>query len=165
MDPNQQKEQFSDAFIHAAAAAAGFATSKPSVDDDSIDWMIHQTGGKGSIRSPRLELQLKCTGAPDIEAAHLRFDLNVKNYRELIPEDLMVPRILVLVVVPQDAESWLHMTEESLILRNCAYWISLRGLPPKENENTVVVRLPRVQRFDADALSSMMNRIGAGELP
>ena len=60
MDLNQQKEQFSRAYVQAVAAAAGFATYIPDVDDDSIDMGI-AAGGKESRRRPRLELQLKCT--------------------------------------------------------------------------------------------------------
>ena len=54
MDLDMQKEQFSRAYVQAVAACAGFAFSIPSVDDDSVDMSIHQTGGGGTIRSPRL---------------------------------------------------------------------------------------------------------------
>jgi hypothetical protein len=47
MDLNTQKEQFSNAFIVAVAAAAGFTTGQWDVDDDSIDWQIAAAGGRG----------------------------------------------------------------------------------------------------------------------
>jgi hypothetical protein len=165
MDMNRRKEQFSDAFVRAAAAVAGFATSKPSVDDDSVDWVIHQAGGQGAIRSPRLELQLKCTASPDSNEAGFRYHLSLKNYIDLSAGNLMVPRILVLVVVPMDIDNWLRMTDEHLVLRNCAYWASLRGLPQTSNSSSVLVELPRASRFDAKALDRLMTRVGAGEPP
>jgi hypothetical protein len=165
MELNRQKEQFGNAFIHAAAAAAGFATCKPDVDDDSIDWIIHQSGGSGLVHSPRLELQLKCTARPEADAAGFRYALGTKNYRDLIRSDLLVPRILVLVVMPEQVKDWLRMTDDHLILRNCAYWTSLRGLPQTGNASSVVVRFPCAQRFDADALDNLMSRVGSGACP
>jgi hypothetical protein len=165
MDLNQKKEQFSNAFIHAIAAVAGYATAKPSVDDDSIDWTVSQKGGNGALRSPKLDLQLKCTGNPDFDEDNLRFPLVVKNYDELRPDNVQVPRILVVVTVPMDITEWLILDEGSLALRHCAYWLSLRGRPATQNEETVTVHLPRIQRFDPAALAQIMNRIGNGDPP
>ncbi|HVA50431.1 MAG TPA: hypothetical protein VNH11_29045 [Pirellulales bacterium] len=52
MDLDMQKEQFSRAYVQAVSACAGFAWSMPSVDDDSVDMVLHQTGGGGTVRSP-----------------------------------------------------------------------------------------------------------------
>jgi hypothetical protein len=59
VDENLVKEQFSHSFIGAIASIAKFTTYKPSVDDDSIDIGFCKRGGCGTIRSPRLEAQLK----------------------------------------------------------------------------------------------------------
>jgi Domain of unknown function (DUF4365) len=165
MELNRQKEQFGNAFLQAAAAAAGLATCKPGVDEDSVDWIIHQSEGSGIVRSPRLEVQLKCTAHPEGDTAGFRYALGAKNYRDLIRVDLMVPRILVLVVMPERVKDWLHMTDDRCVLRNCAYWASLRGLPRSENISSIVVRFPREQRFDADALGDLMSRVGSGVFP
>src|ERR1035438_9530389 len=92
VDINQKKEQYSNAFVHAAAAVAGFATSKPSVDDDSIDWTISQRGGGGTLRSPKLDVQLKCTEVANFNERCLKYPLPVKNYNELRPDNVQVPR-------------------------------------------------------------------------
>jgi len=165
VDSNKQKEQFSNAFVVAVAAAAGFVTGKWDVDDDSIDWQIAASGGHGTRRSPRLELQLKCTARPSIVDGSIRFPLSAKNYEDLIPENVSVPRILVAVIVPTQVSDWFTLSDESLILRNCAYWVSLRGLEPSENEVSVAVGVPLAQRFDVSALGAIMERVRAGELP
>jgi uncharacterized protein DUF4365 len=165
VDLNAQKEQFSNAFIHAVSAAAGYATSKPGVDDDSIDWQIAATGGQGTTRSPRLELQLKCRTELAMVEDEFRLPLETKNFNDLAPANVMVPRILVLVMVPKDVAEWLSLDHTSLVLRNCAYWVSLRGLEPSDNTHTETIGIPRSQRFDVDALREIMNRIAAGGLP
>jgi hypothetical protein len=86
---DQKKKQFSVAYLHAVAAAAGYATYRPSVDEDSIDWGLAAKDG-GAVRSPRLELQLKCTERDDFDGVDLRFPLKVKNFNDLIPENVLV---------------------------------------------------------------------------
>lgn len=165
LDAKQQKEQYSNAFIHAAAAVAGFATAKPSVDDDSIDWTLSQRGGTGAIRSPKLDVQLKCTEIATLLETDVRYRLDLKNYDELRPTNVQTPRILVVVLVPEDMGTWFLMDETTLALRSCAYWYSLRGMPPTANLDNITLHIPRVQRFDAIALSQMMARIGQGNPP
>lgn len=50
------------------------------------------------------------------------------------------------------------------MLRRCASWYSLAGLPPSENETSVTVQVPRANLFDAAALTSLMQRINEGGL-
>jgi hypothetical protein len=165
VDLSKQKEQFSNAFVEAVAAAAGFVTGGWNVDDDSVDWQIASVGGHGTRRSPRLELQLKCTATPNVIDGTIRFPLPAKNYDDLIPENVSVPRILVVVLVPVHVTDWFSLNDESLTLRNCAYWVSLRGLEPSENEVSVTVSVPLAQRFDVKALSAMMDCVRAGQAP
>jgi hypothetical protein len=102
MAPDQQKEQYGRSYVHAVAAVAGFAWSVPSVDDDSVDMTLHQRGGGGTIRSPQLDLQLKCKSAPTPTEAEFSHSLKLKNYDDLREEGVLVPRILVVVLVPDD---------------------------------------------------------------
>lgn len=165
MDINQQKERFSDAYLQAVAAVAGFVCYKPQPDVDSVDWGIGAVGGKGTIRSPRIELQLKCTARNLMDDHQIRYPLPLKNYDELRAENYQVPRILVVVVIPTEVNEWLIHSEEQLAMRYCGYWVSLRGMPETHNESTVTVHVPRSQRFAVDALCQMMDRIGDGGQP
>jgi hypothetical protein len=159
MDVNQRKEQFSNAYLHAVAAVAGFATAKPSVDDDSVDWTISARRGAGAYTAPKLDVQLKCTHVTDLTATHLRYALKVKNYTDLIDTRLLVPRIMVCVLVPENQADWCVQTENDLVMRRCGYWLSLRGEPATVNIDTVTVNLPRAQLFTPDAVTNLMNRI------
>jgi hypothetical protein len=165
MEMNQQKEQFSNAYIRAVAATSGFECYKPTPDVDSVDWGIAATGGKGTRRSPRIELQLKCT-ARDIKDDHvLNYPLPIKNYDDLRIENYMVPRILVVVLVPKNLADWLHHSEKELAMRHCGYWVSLRGMNMTTNQETVTVHVPRRQQFTVDSLREIMHRVGDGGLP
>jgi uncharacterized protein DUF4365 len=165
MDLNAQKEQFSNAYVRAVAAAAGYNVYKPEVDDDSVDWAICERGSRGSIRSPRFELQLKCSSRDILNEHHVSFPLKTKNYDDLRHDDYQVPRILVVVLVPDQVAEWIDQCEESLELYHCGYWLSLRGMTESSNVNTVTVHLPRTQIFSAADVRNIMHRISNGGLP
>ena len=155
MDVNQQKEQFGRAYVRAIAAAAGFVTYTPGVDDDSIDMGI-AASGKKSRRRPRLELQLKCT-AKGVEHV-MRFPLKLKNYNELRC-DCWVPRILLVVAVPERPEDWVTETDGQVVMHCRAYWTSLAGWPETANTYTVTVELPPDHLFSVDELNRLMDSI------
>ena len=165
MDINAQKEQFSRAFVQAVASVAGFAWSQPSVDEDSVDLTLAAKGGGGTIRSPKVDLQLKCHAASTPTDDHISFPLKVKNYEELRDDTVLVPRLLVVVLVPDDVGDWLSDTESELSLRRSGYWVNLRGEPATQNSSTVSVQIPRGQRLNPDGLRGIMQRIGSGESP
>lgn len=165
MQPDMQKEQFSKAYIQAVAACAGYSWSVPSVDDDSIDMCLHQTGGRGTIRSPKLDLQIKCVGRESPNSNIFSYPIKLKNYNDLRDESVMVPRILVVVVVPDLLPEWLAHSETELSLRRCGYWLSLRGMTPSSNETGQTIHMSRQQQFNITALQAIMDRISNGGLP
>jgi Domain of unknown function (DUF4365) len=154
-----QQERFADAFLLAVAAAAGCSTAKPDVDHDSIDWTL---ACKLAPRRPKIDFQMKSTVNANGTVTHLHFPLSRKNYDELIVTDVLVPRVLLVVLVPADIDHWLELTIEKLLLRNCAYWVSLRGLQPTKNEQSVTVYIPRSNLFNPDALQAMMTNANSG---
>jgi hypothetical protein len=160
MTPEQQKEQFSIAYVRAVAAAARVNIYRLEVDEDSIDIGFSVKSIAGQPQSPKLDAQLKCvtelTGDGDI----FRYPLKVKNYNELVGEHY-VPIILIVVLVPPDVQDWLAQDEGTLTMRRCGYWASLRDLAASDNASTVTVGLPRVQVFSVPALQQLLPRGGA----
>jgi Domain of unknown function (DUF4365) len=164
MELNQQKELFSQAYVRAVGAVAGFSVDRLELDFNSIDLQITAGSGEESVSFPELKLQLKCTSRDVIDGDRIRFALKVKNYNDL-RKNVLVPRILVVVLVPDCLEDWLQQSEAEMCMRNCAYWMSLRGMPETQNTATVTVALPRSNQFTVQALKSMIQRISEGNLP
>ncbi|MBW4613251.1 MAG: DUF4365 domain-containing protein [Desmonostoc vinosum HA7617-LM4] len=48
-------------------------------------------------------------------------------------------------------------------MKRCAYWVSICGQPPTENQSTVTVYLPRQNIFSVEVLQALMQRIARGE--
>ena len=61
------------------------------------------------------------------------FDLKRKNYDDLIPTNHAVPRILIVVCIPDDFANHARWTPEQISLRNCGYWKHLAGEHPTQN--------------------------------
>ena len=120
MSENEQKQQLSVAYVHAVAARAGYASQVFHVDDDSIDvqlaarGMVHQ---HAVLRSPRIDIQLKATSQPVLKESHLTFPLPVKNFNDL-RQPVLVPRILVVLLLPEDDGLWLVQSEDAMISRH-----------------------------------------------
>jgi hypothetical protein len=70
--------------------------------------------------------------------------------------------LIVLLVPPSEAE-WVHHTNEQLVLRRCAWWCSLRTAAASTNSSSVTVSL--TERFNASALSDILQRIDQGGAP
>lgn len=165
MEVNLQKELFSNAYLQAVTAVAGYSLYKPFVDDDSVDWGIAAKGREGRIRSPRLELQLKSTSRNVLGSNSINYPLKLKNYNDLRMADFAIPRILVIVLIPDNLVDWLHQSESELCMRYCGYWKSLRGMSETANAKTVTVTIPRNNQFTVSAIQSIMQQIGQGSQP
>ncbi len=162
MDINQQKEQFSKAYVRDVASVAGYSIYESDVDDDSVDISIAQTGGNGTTRSPKLDIQLKCTEMNIMQDDGLHYPLKIKNYNDLRGENFLVPRMLVVVLVPDDLDDWLEQTADQLIMKHCGYWKSLRTEPETDNTTSVTVVVSKDYIFNVDSLRNIMQCIGNG---
>jgi hypothetical protein len=158
------KEQFSLAYARAVAAVAGCDVTVYNVDVNGCDIGIHATDDRMHARLPKVDAQVKCTSQEINEEESVVFDLDVRTYRKL-RQDVTVPRILIVVLVPRNPEDWIAHSEEEMAIRHCGYWRSLYDLDETANVDSVRVRVPRTQVFTPDALLSIMEQINeAGRL-
>lgn len=155
MYETHQKEQFSNAYFLAIAAKARCNPSKQEVDDDSVDWSL----SKKIIGRPKLDIQLKCTENLRLDGDSFKYPLKIKNYNDLIIEDVSVPRILVVFSVPENIDEWLSQNTENLVIRKCGYWVSLKGLSVVDNTNNVTVSIPSSNIFSVEQLNEIMDII------
>ncbi len=150
-----REEALSWAFVRAVAGFAGYTISVEDFDRNGVDLFVHA----GQPLSPAVGLQLKATvnlGAPGPDGNY-RYAVPVANYRRLIRRH-NIPRYLVVLALPSDHREWLVVSDDELVLRRCAYWVSLAGLPESENHATVTVSIPAENRFDPDALQRLLEQ-------
>lgn len=133
-------------------------------DDSGIDATITVPGKINSKRLPRFDVQIKSTSQDSLKDELIKYRLKAKNYNELREEDPFVPQLLIVVLLPTDVDDWLSQTEESLCIKRCAYWLSLRGQPPLDDQATITIEIPRQNIFSSNALRTIMERIAAQEV-
>jgi hypothetical protein len=123
------EEAISSAYAHAVAAAAGVVVALRHFDKDGID-ITFETGGD---QRPKIDAQLKATINLSANATGiLKFPCPRRNY-DLLRVPTQVPRILIVLHLPKNQNEWVTCTPETLIMRNCAYWINLNGAPESDN--------------------------------
>jgi len=163
MELSLRKEQFSLAYIRTIASVAGFGVSVRSVDDDSIDIELSGRSVNGLPLRPKIELQLKCTSNEVVRGDRVIYPLKRKNYDDLRPVDVLVPRLLVVVLVPKSEAEWLEHCEEQLVIRRCGYWVSLAGRDEITNTRTISISIPRTNVLDVVGLRGLMAKAGRRE--
>lgn len=165
MSLNTQKEDFSYAYIYAVTSSMGYSLQSATrkLDDSGIDATITVPGKINSKRLPRFDVQIKSTSQDILKDESIKYRLTAKNYEELRENDPFVPQLLIVVLIPENVNNWLTQTEEFLCLKRCAYWLSLRGRPPLEQQTTITVEIPRQNIFSPNALKIIMERIAAGD--
>jgi len=133
------------------------------VDDDSIDITIEGTGFSSSLyRNPKIDIQLKSTKNFKLKNNTITYALKAKNYSDLIGDNVLSPRYLVLLHLPVNISDWLYHSINGITLRNRCYWFSLRELPPSANNNSVTLNIPANQVLTSSFLKDMMKAASNG---
>lgn len=157
LSQTDRQEALSRAYVQAIAAGAGYSTSQPDFDRDSIDIAI---SARGTMR-PRLDVQLKATINLKSSGDSHSFPLPIKNYHDLRAQT-QTPRILVVLDMPKDEQEWMSVSVDELILRRAAYWVSLSNSPDGDNETSITVQMPVANIFDVDGLRELMDKSRRG---
>ena len=137
----------------------GFDCERVAKDRDSVDLHIRARGklDPASTRiSPQLAVQLKAHVQDPLTEGTFDFRLKLKNYDDLRDVRPAIPKILVVFIMPKDPEKWVILSEDEMLLRRCAYWCSLLGLPESKNEKVQDIVLSRKNVFDGKALYNLM---------
>jgi len=164
---NHIKEGLSRAYILAVAHRAGFNCSLREFDY-GIDGTFHDVKviGKRRVETGfNIDFQAKASQNCAVSTAGVTYVLSAKNQRDLVETEVGTPRILIVLALPKDSNDWLQTSTDKLVLQRCAWWLSLRGHPPTQNDTASTIKIPLNQSFDVAALTAMMNRVKRGELP
>lgn len=160
------EELLSRAFVTAIAAKAGLnATVNGSSLDYGTDGIFKRVNVVGSQREETgfgIEFQAKATknwrtlNSPDIIAYDMPSDAYNKLCRRCA--DGGIPIYLILLCLPPNADAWLELSHDELVLRHCCYWHRIVG-PETQNQYSQVVTISRTQRFDPFTLRMLVREM------
>ena len=89
--------------------------------------------------------------------------LKIKNYNEQRSTKTAAPKLLVVLFLPADANTWLVQSEDCLVTRRCAYWVSLRGAPETDQESKTIY-IPKSNALSVQSLRALMTRFSKREV-
>ena len=166
------ESELSYAYIHAVAAHSGVGCKIGTRHDDNagVDAILTGWGpfeNGGYLQEVEINVQLKATIKPtSLSPQGYSYSLKgIHQYNDLRAEAISTPRILVVLFLPNDKKTWLEHSEDALMLRNCAYWVSLRGAGESNNDTSQTVYLPQTQFFDPTGLTKLMSRLSRRDIP
>ena len=165
------ESELSYAYLHAVASAAGFscAVANRHIDDAGIDATVQSEGrllaDDSIITSLQLQVQLKATYVKPVEIeGRYSYNLSIPHYNQLRSTMLgSTRRILVVLYLPDDRARWLSHSEDGLIARRCAHWVSLHGAGESDNSKYQTVYIPRVQVLSPESITALMVRCSRRE--
>ena len=154
----QKKKSLVTEYIQLITSISGFSVEKfgRPIDNSGIDVMIIAPGEIEDVDSPRIDAQVKCTSVAIETDNCIKYDLKVNNYNKLIKIKSLVPKILIVVLVPRNINEWIGISEQQTLMKKCGYWISLKGKKPVSNTGTVRREIPKENLFTPEAISQLM---------
>ncbi len=161
MFPQQTiEERLSVAHIQSIAARAGVLISKSDLDYgvDGTFRAITRKENRLTEEGYGLDFQLKASILCQLEPAHIRYDIEVKTYNDLVDRHQSrhaIPCILLLKVLSTDETEWLKADEDGIFLGGGCYWAYLEG-ERSSNNKSVRIRIPRAQQFTPAALHRLL---------
>lgn len=156
------QEELSYAYVHAVCYMAGCKCERTRDDqgiDAKVSYMTKIRGLQDELGMD-VHLQLKATYRASVSSKEVIYDLDADAYTKL-RRNTYVKRFLVLFVMPPSVPTWITSAESFLVLRHCAYWYDLRGMPETDNSSSRRIKIPRSQLFDQNALLGEMQRLAS----
>lgn len=89
--------------------------------------------------------------------------IDAETYDALIDPLHVVPRLLVVVLVPHDMQHWLDHSSSEMGFRHCGYWACLKNAAPLPyGQDSKTIHLSESNRFDPHQLQAMMRHVADG---
>ena len=150
-------------YLFAVSAAAGCNTWQPQIDE-GVDVLLSHTSAAHLSNQAWLHIQMKATGASGSkQASRISAKMSRKRYNELRDPNVTFNKIVVIMHQPTSQAKWISAGQQNLVIRHCAYWVSLRGLPePPGSGDYVTVTAPLSNVFDDVELCRLMAIVGQG---
>ncbi|NTV09153.1 MAG: DUF4365 domain-containing protein [Zoogloea sp.] len=165
------KEAISREFLRILAHSHGFKVIEPP-QDHGVDMMIcpvtKRVEPSGKVRfldsQFMLHFQLKSTTATGIVDAgdDIKFDLEVKNYNDLVyRREELLPLHLVVVVLNCEPPNCVGLNDQELSLAGKAYWyLPVEGAEPSNNQTQIRITIPKTNQLGLAFIRERFEELG-----
>lgn len=151
-------DELATAYVQAIAAAAG-ATISVGRDygvDGTLKQIVHTDDDGYMETGAPVDFQLKGTTRADSSLDVIKFDLSARSYNLIVGRrETATPYYLFLVCFDLEAENWLTVEAERLILNASAFWWTRSGVRTA-NRFSVRIELPTRNRLTPTVIGDML---------
>ena len=160
-----RQENISLAFVRLVTYQAGCAIKTHDTDYEGVDVTLTSSAEYECFWGAEFELQLKATTQQRyLTDTHMAWPMHAKPYKKLTRPKRYIPAYLGVLLLPEDADSWLTVDEQRLTAEARMYWQAASAFEPiTEGQGTKTVHLPRSNVFVREQLLGIMKSIGDGE--
>jgi hypothetical protein len=167
---NDIESELSYSYLHAVVSKAGASCKITNRHEDNrgIDaqitaWSPFANGGY--LEEIDIKIQLKATTSElKIKDGCITYFLDeTKRYDDLRMPNLSIPRFLVVMFLPKNEVDWLKISTDELVMKKCAYWVSLRNAPESTNTSGQTVYIPETQIFNPESLMDICSKLSRNE--
>ena len=148
------------------ATNEGFIVSEPP--DYGVDLRVEGAGERVNGEKSRIfnngkiiDIQVKSTieSSVTFKNDRLRYNLEAKNYNDLIDRKVnsAIPLILCVVILPDERDSWLDLTEDQLILKKSAYWFIPDKIVSTSNTSSLIIDILVSNKLEVTTISQIYN--------
>ena len=74
-----------------------------------------------------------------------------------------MPMILILYVMPLEETEWIKVSPRETVMKRCAWWCSLQGLPHTSNTDKLLISIPIHPILTPEALKELLEKTRRGE--
>ena len=164
------EEQLSIAYLHAVCAHARMCKGDTTRLEDNAGIDAKVTAwfppNGDDLEEVDLKIQLKATKVePKEKNGHYSYSLKKAHYDQLRKMRVVTQRILVVLFLPPNFDDWLSHSDQELLLRRSAYWVSLRGAAASTNDSSQTIYLPKSQPLKPQTLQELASKISRGQAP
>ncbi|HEX4206938.1 MAG TPA: DUF4365 domain-containing protein [Ktedonobacteraceae bacterium] len=161
MPESFKAQAFSLAYIRAIAAKAGANIYKSEEDfgvDMSFCKIVERNGRYTDTSSMPIPFQIKASKVWTLRGDAITYDLEVKNYNDIINSSICV---LILMCLPPNSDEWLSQDEECLRLHKCCYYWRPSDLAETLNTRKKRISISKSQIFTVNVLTMLMDEAQA----
>ncbi len=171
MTEDQQKEALSREFLRILANGHGFKVIEPP-QDHGVDMIVCpvtiRQEPNGRLRyldsQYKLDFQLKATTSAGIVDTdeNVKYDLDVKNYNDLVQRrGEPLPLHLLVVVLQSSPPACIAVSQQQLGLLGQAYWyLPEDGAAVSNNQQQVRITIPKANRISTEFVRERFEGLG-----
>lgn len=117
----------------------------------------------------KLDFQLKASKNWTIDGDFISYALEAKTYNDLVTRHAeskqnfyALPKILILLCLPDESCDWMSVDHTCLTLRDCCYWYAIESGEETENTSSITIKIPRENILNPEKLNELVNKCKVG---